>query len=480
MDDAGNRTSVTDGLLVTPYTPNNLNQYHTVDGINQDHDRNGNLYDDGVNKLYYDFANHLVQVDLEGSGGGFVIDKCYHRYDALGRRVALKVTDGFISPHNFWYSGQQILCQTFYMGIPTGHVLKKVFVYGIGIDEPVMLYTQDSIDADDDSNTTEWLNFFYHFNQLGSVMSITDYEGDVIERYVYDVYGEPTIYNKSDSEVTSQVSPLGNPFMFTGREWDGNYIIGLYHYRARAYNPSSGRFLQRDRVPKMNPYVYVRNRPTRLVDPNGQQPKDADDPPDDPKLPEDIMTGDIDVGDEEDKWDTLKVTLEGKKLAKQHTPFGWWQAKGVCCCYECLTDPEGKVSEGGIVSCFWNKSAYWPVNLREEAKQALKDKHVRKTLEDDYRKRYEEKLGKLTKSRKLDYYVIQKFNPYHVNPPGNPCAMEVASFAKLESGIRIHYRLSARFCNYGGCAWGHEDRMRHQPSWDFTYTDPSDFITTTK
>ena len=40
----------------------------------------------------------------------------------------------------------------------------------------------------------------YHFNQLGSVASLTNGIGTVFERYDYDVYGKPTVYSLIGSE----------------------------------------------------------------------------------------------------------------------------------------------------------------------------------------------------------------------------------------------------------------------------------------
>ncbi|MBA7658533.1 hypothetical protein ES703_66489 [subsurface metagenome] len=56
-------------------------------------------------------------------------------------------------------------------------------------------------------------------------------ETEIEEQYSYDVYGQP-----------SNVSSLGNPYLFTGRRYDSE--TGLYYYRARYYKPSIGRFLQ--------------------------------------------------------------------------------------------------------------------------------------------------------------------------------------------------------------------------------------------
>jgi RHS repeat-associated protein len=52
----------------------------------------------------------------------------------------------------------------------------------------------------------------------------------------YDVYGASAVTQHNGA------SPTGNRFLFTGREQDAE--TGLYHYRARAYDPYLGRFLQ--------------------------------------------------------------------------------------------------------------------------------------------------------------------------------------------------------------------------------------------
>ena len=53
-------------------------------------------------------------------------------------------------------------------------------------------------------------------------------------------------------------STIGNPYLFTGRKYDSE--TGLYHYRARYYNPVIGRFLQTDPIRYaggLNLYTYV-------------------------------------------------------------------------------------------------------------------------------------------------------------------------------------------------------------------------------
>jgi RHS repeat-associated protein len=73
---------------------------------------------------------------------------------------------------------------------------------------------------------------------------------------------------------TGAGAPASNPFAFSGEQRDG--LTGLYHLRARQYDPTTGRFLTTDpRAPLLTDpyvasYVYVGNRPTGFVDPSGE------------------------------------------------------------------------------------------------------------------------------------------------------------------------------------------------------------------
>lgn len=68
-------------------------------------------------------------------------------------------------------------------------------------------------------------------------------------------------------------SAKDNRYTYTGREWDKT--IGLYHYRARMYDPESGRFVSCDLIgyegSEWSLYQYVESNPLNRLDFDGLQ-----------------------------------------------------------------------------------------------------------------------------------------------------------------------------------------------------------------
>jgi len=115
---------------------------------------------------------------------------------------------------------------------------------------------------------------YYHADGLGSIVALTDPSGAVVERYIYDAFGNATITDALGDPRTTAL--FNNPYLYTSRELDPE--SGLYYYRARYYDAGVGRFLGEDDAPlildrpeDLNQYSYVSNNPLIYSDPNGLQ-----------------------------------------------------------------------------------------------------------------------------------------------------------------------------------------------------------------
>jgi RHS repeat-associated protein len=244
IDQMGNRTSVVDTGVTTNYaqTAGGLNQYGQVGGeaVVNDNEHGMNSYQGTT----YGYVN-----DERLSSVSSVNNNYQLAYDALGRCV--KRTLNNVATY-YVYDGEKPILEYNAANAVVGRNL-----YGKGIDEILMR-------IDPTLGT-----FFYQDDHEGSVTQLTSGAGAIIERYRYDVFGAPTIYNGGGTQISP--SAFNNRFLFTGREYTSNF--GIYEYRARAYHPGLGRFTGED--PKgfeagdYNLFRYCHNDPEDATDPMG-------------------------------------------------------------------------------------------------------------------------------------------------------------------------------------------------------------------
>ena len=98
----------------------------------------------------------------------------------------------------------------------------------------------------------DWLPYKYYYlhNHLHSPVALVDEDGAVIERYEYDAYGQPTLWEPDYSDTIDGRSGYGNPYFFTGRRIDyiGTCDWQIQYHRNRFYDYQTGRWLKQDPI----------------------------------------------------------------------------------------------------------------------------------------------------------------------------------------------------------------------------------------
>ncbi len=212
------------------YGVNGLNQIASAGGVGFAHDGRGNMTSDGVRSYTFDADNKLTS-----QVGGATL-----AYRPTGDLAQLTSATGVVT--QFAYDGGDIIAE--YNG---SGVLQRRYVHGPGFDEPLVWY--------EGAGTTNrsWLMA----DHQGSIIAISNGSGAASNINTYDEYGVPGPGNSGR-------------FQYTGQNFMSE--LGLYHYKARAYSHSLGRFLQADPIQYSdgpNMYAYVGNDPFNRVDPFG-------------------------------------------------------------------------------------------------------------------------------------------------------------------------------------------------------------------
>ncbi|OGX05987.1 MAG: hypothetical protein A3G87_04755 [Omnitrophica bacterium RIFCSPLOWO2_12_FULL_50_11] len=253
-DEAGNQLQRDGDSEESTFDP--ANRLIEDSALTYTYDRNGNLTQkknkstSKTTTYSYDAENQLIRIDFHD---GTLSE---YRYDGLGRRTFKHSThSSFPMTRSFIYDGEDILFE--FDGTNT---LLARYTHGPGIDEPLVAVSyQPSV-----------VSHFYLTDGLGSITELTDSQGQVVQSYLYDSFGNVTGFDSSGSPVPP--SSFLSPYLFTSREFDTE--SGLYYFRARYYDSSIGRFIQEERIfgDDVHPtqkYSYVSGSPVNFIDPFG-------------------------------------------------------------------------------------------------------------------------------------------------------------------------------------------------------------------
>lgn len=284
-DAFGNRSLLKEGDIETTYTYNAMNQLVSkVDVMNEEtyaYDKRGNLslvMKNGALKNQYTYGaiNRLeLAINEKGKVASYV-------YNGLGHRIGKTI--GTITDKN---EGCGDFQRTDILD-PLNR-MKEQIIY----PETRIQYTIDLtknyhnlLQKEEGENSQIYLwdgsvagmaecgsrcEKYYFQDEMGSMIRLVDKNGEIVESYGYDEFGQDLYGNQGTMQ----------PFGYTGYQVDR--IARTYYAQAREYMPEQGSFIAVDVVEgnkfiplTQNLYKYCLNQPFRYIDPMGCTEESSD------------------------------------------------------------------------------------------------------------------------------------------------------------------------------------------------------------
>ncbi len=254
-DEHGNRVEKAgaNGTVAYSYSGNRLDKETSSDGSSRSYtyDETGNVTSvvdsaKGTTRFSYDARGAVSRIELPDG------TNIRYTYDALNRRVGKNVAGPSGNEDLIYrYEGANL---TRVVGAD-GSTLRQ-YIYG----------PKNNLIAIVAGGATYSVVLDSH----GSVVALTDKDSKVAARFSYDAWGTPT----------SSLRPDLTDFYYTSGFYEP--LVGVYLLGPRTYDPSIGRFLQKDPlagslmdVISQNEYLYAGNDPINRTDPTGHQSVEA-------------------------------------------------------------------------------------------------------------------------------------------------------------------------------------------------------------
>ncbi|MBD8708745.1 RHS domain-containing protein [Pseudomonas sp. CFBP 13711] len=187
----------------------------------------GNLIEKrvGLSKLQtftYDCENRLVRAETMVNSQMHSVGT--YRYDSLGRRVGkTSEIDGQTEHKHFLWQGLQMLREE----TPWQ---SSFYIYEPGSYAPLARVDQSEGEA-------EQTLYYFHTDQIGTPLEMTDVDGQIVWQATYKAWGEVE---------SLAVSEIEQNLRFQGQYFDGE--TGLHYNTFRYYDPAVGRFITQDPI----------------------------------------------------------------------------------------------------------------------------------------------------------------------------------------------------------------------------------------
>ena len=121
---------------------------------------------------------------------------------------------------------------------------------------------------------------FLHKDYLGSILAISDEEGNKLEQRHYDAWGNLTHLQIGNGEIITDPEQIAKAKLLLDRGYTSHehlWEVGIIHMNGRLYDPLLRRFLNADEniqdlhnTQNYNKYGYVFNNPLMYNDPSGE------------------------------------------------------------------------------------------------------------------------------------------------------------------------------------------------------------------
>ncbi|MFC5402393.1 S8 family serine peptidase [Cohnella soli] len=239
-----------DSTITLTYDP--LNRIKTSTDGNEiyDYDTQGNrlslqsdkpLLSSGDKLYVYDLWDQLTSATVDGVTTTYMYDPDGLLYERSSKG----------SKTRYYYFKSQLIAKGNVASNGSASLTAR-YIYGNSL----------AMQMDDEGN-----KLYYLTNAHGDVVELRKSDGGFENHYSYDLWGNVTGVANSNETVDNQ-------FMYAGEFWDD--ATGLQYLRARWYDPSIGRFINKDTYEgqvdnplTLNLYTYVQNNPLIHSDPSG-------------------------------------------------------------------------------------------------------------------------------------------------------------------------------------------------------------------